>query len=350
MAQHSRHFGTPRPEIIVEAIERFAAALSPSDPFVVGVSDASLAVAISDPTLPDNPIIYVNAAFERLTGYDADDVLGRNCRFLQGPKTDNDDIVQLRTAIAARRRISLDLLNYRHDGSPFWNRLTITPVLGSARELRYFVASQLDVTVEREQVAELEAKQRGLVSENERVNREMLDTQARLDLALQAGQLGTWNYDPTSGKLDASAGCKLIFGFAPAEPFSYDDFIGVLHPDDRARVIQALGETFEVGTPYETEYRITTKAGDRRWVAAYGSRLTRRDGSPLSMAGFVTDISSRKDAGGTPCPARGRTDAPGQEYACDRRRRRQPEPAHRNFAKRRPRYDQRTHCEPRDSP
>ena len=296
MTQHTSQFGSPRPDNVVAAVERFNASLSPNDPFVVGVADASLPVAISDPNLPDNPIIYVNAAFETLTGYDASDVVGRNCRFLQGPNTDNDDIARLRSAIAECRRIAIDLLNYRRDGSPFWNRLRVSPVLDAAGTLRYFIATQLDVTIERDRVAELEAEQRGLLSENARVRREMIDTQARLDLALQAGQLGTWNYDPVTNQLDVSAGFKRIFGAPPNDPLTYDDFVASVHPDDRARVLTAVAETVEVGTPYETEYRIITKAGERRWIAAHGARLTRRDGSPLSMAGFVTDISARKDA------------------------------------------------------
>lgn len=296
MTQHTRQFGTSQPDDVVAAIERFAASLSSSNPFVVGVADASLAVAISDPTLRDNPIIYVNAAFQTLTGYAAAEVVGRNCRFLQGPQTDNDAITRVRTAIADRQLIELDLFNYRKDGSPFWNRLRINPVFGPDGALRYFFASQLDVTLERERVAALEAEQLGLVTENQRVRREMLDAQARLDLALQAGQLGTWNYDPATGQLDVSAGLKRIFGAAPHDSLTYDEFLASVHADDRPRVIQAVAETVEIGTPYEIEYRIVTKAGDRRWIAVYGARLTRRDGSPLSMAGFVTDISARKDA------------------------------------------------------
>ncbi len=296
MTQHAHQLGIPQPGPVVAAVERFAATLSPGDPFVAGIADASLPVAISDPNLPDNPIIYVNPAFERLTRYPASQVLGRNCRFLQGPKTSNEDIARVRTAIAERRHVAVDLLNYRADGSWFWNRLRITPVPGPDGEVRYFFASQLDVTIERERVAELEAEQQGLMSENQRVRREMLDAQARLDLALQAGQLGTWSYEPVSGHLEVSAAVKRLFGVAPADALSYDDFLASIHADDRSRVVQAIAETIEIGTPYEIEYRIATRTGVRRWIGAYGARLTRRDGSPLSMAGFVTDISARKDA------------------------------------------------------
>lgn len=284
------------------AADQFAAGCAKSDPFFVGVADAVLATAISDPTLPDNPIIYVNTAFETLTGYASAEIVGRNCRFLQGPHTASDDIARLRNAIAERRRIALDLLNYRRDGSPFWNRLMVTPVFaGSLQDsspggLRYFFASQLDVTIERDRVVVLEAEQRGLISENARFRREMLDTQARLDLALQAGQLGTWNYDPLGGHLNASAGCKLVFGLTAEEPFTMQQFSNLLYGDDRQRIIDALAETVATGRAYDVEYRILTSTGERRWIGARGVLLTRRDGTPLSVTGFVTDISARKDA------------------------------------------------------
>ncbi len=280
------------------AADRFAAGSDAGDPFFVAVADGMLAMAISDPSLPDNPIIYVNAAFEALTGYAAAEVVGRNCRFLQGPNTDASEIDRLRAAIAERRRVTVDLLNYRRDGSPFWNRLLVTPVFAPAPdgELRYFCASQHDVTIERDRVVVLEAEQRGLLSENARVRREMLDTQARLDLALQAGQLGTFNYDPIGGQLDASAGCKLAFGLAAEDPFSIQDFFDLVHVDDRQRIAAALAETVASSQPYDVEYRIITRAGDRRWIAARGVLLTRRDGSPLSITGFVTNVSARKDA------------------------------------------------------
>ena len=287
--------GTVPPEIQA-AIHQFAAGLSHSDPFVVGVADAMLPMAISDPNLPDNPIVYVNAAFEDLTGYPAADVVGRNCRFLQGPDTGIDEIARLRDGIAARRRTTVDLLNYRRDGSPFWNRLLVTPVMSADGNPRYFFASQLDVTIEHEHVTRLEAEQAGLISENERVRREIRDTQARLELALQAGQLGTWALDPVTHQLDTSVGCRLAFGLDPATAFTLQDFFEFVHPEDRPAVKAALDATASTGIPYELDYRIMTPAGERRWIAARGMLLTRRDGSALSMAGFVTDISARKDA------------------------------------------------------
>src|SRR5664279_5163443 len=85
-------------------------------------------ITIADARLADNPLIYANAGFERLTGYSVADVLGRNCRFLQGAGTDTATVDALRNAIREKLPITVQLLNYRKNGTPFWNRLAITPV------------------------------------------------------------------------------------------------------------------------------------------------------------------------------------------------------------------------------
>ena len=83
-------------------------------------------VTISDASLPDNPIIYANRGFERLTGYSVEDVVGRNCRFLQGVDTDAAAVAEIRESVRGGRECTVQLLNYRKDGTPFWNRLSIT--------------------------------------------------------------------------------------------------------------------------------------------------------------------------------------------------------------------------------
>ena len=106
-------------------------------------------ITIADARLPDNPLIYANAGFERLTGYSAAEVVGRNCRFLQGPGTDPQAVAILRTAIQNRRAVTVTLLNYRRDGTPFWNRLSITPVRNAAGAVTHFIGVQSDVTEEK---------------------------------------------------------------------------------------------------------------------------------------------------------------------------------------------------------
>lgn len=276
------------------AIIAFSRSLDAADPFVAGFHDAVLPMAISDPTLVDNPIIYVNAAFERLTGYDRNEVIGRNCRFLQGPMTSGTDVGHIRDAVARPERIEIDLLNHRKDGTPFWNRLLVAPVFDRNDRLRYFIASQHDVSLERDTLVALETEQRQLEASAAEARAQLADSAARLQFALKAGRLGAWTFDPASQHLDASEGCKIVFGYEPDAAFGYAEFQASLHPEDRGRVLAAIAETIDTGCDYDIEYRVVTPTGDVRWVAIRGELLTRADGTPLSMTGFSTDITERK--------------------------------------------------------
>ncbi|SIO06907.1 PAS domain S-box-containing protein [Rhodovulum sp. ES.010] len=104
--------------------------------------EQEMSVVISDPSLPDNPMIYVSEEFERQTGYTADEAVGRNCRFLQGPDTDPHAVEAIRHALRAQTPFSIDLLNYRKDGSPFVNRLRIRPIFDDQGRLMYFAGAQ----------------------------------------------------------------------------------------------------------------------------------------------------------------------------------------------------------------
>ncbi|RBY88803.1 histidine kinase [Blastococcus sp. TF02A-26] len=101
---------------------------------------------ITDPRQPDDPLIWVNPSFSRITGYEYDEAVGRNCRFLQGPATDPAAVEEIRTALGEQRAITTTLLNYRKDGTAFWNQLSISPVFDGDGELVSFVGVQTDVT------------------------------------------------------------------------------------------------------------------------------------------------------------------------------------------------------------
>lgn len=109
----------------------------------------------------DSILIYVNPAFERLTGYCADDILYQDCRFLQGEAHDQEGLAIIRDAIREGRPCRQVLRNYRKDGSLFWNELSITPVYNDADQLTYYIGIQRDVTAQicaEEKVRELEAE------------------------------------------------------------------------------------------------------------------------------------------------------------------------------------------------
>lgn len=115
------------------------------------VRHARIPLCISDPNLPDNPIVFANAAFLELTGYSEAEVVGRNCRFLQGPETTRESVEAVRNAILAQKVETVEIINYRADGSRFDNALQIGPILDDAGNLVFIFGSQLDVTQKRQQ-------------------------------------------------------------------------------------------------------------------------------------------------------------------------------------------------------
>jgi diguanylate cyclase (GGDEF)-like protein/PAS domain S-box-containing protein len=110
------------------------------------IESCSNGIAITDATVADNPIIYVNPSFERITGYSRDELIGKNCRFLQGSDTDTAAAKQLRIAIEEGRESQVILRNFRKDGTPFWHELSIAPVYNSRRHLTHFIGVQTDIT------------------------------------------------------------------------------------------------------------------------------------------------------------------------------------------------------------
>ncbi len=115
------------------------------------IASTSTGVVITDPHQPDNPILYANLAFTQITGYDVAEVVGKNCRFLSGVDTDPGTLQLLREAIAQQQSITCTLLNYRRDGSCFWNEITVDPVFEDGK-LLYFVAMQRDVTTRQQSI------------------------------------------------------------------------------------------------------------------------------------------------------------------------------------------------------
>jgi PAS domain S-box-containing protein len=132
---------------------------------VRAVDEAPVGITLSDPSLPDNPLVYANEGYATLTGYDLEEVLGRNCRFLQGPDTDKEPVAKMREAISNEEPVSVELLNYREDGTPFWNRVTLAP-LYDGDELTHYMGFQEDVTERKE--AEALARQRADALREER--------------------------------------------------------------------------------------------------------------------------------------------------------------------------------------
>ena len=184
-----------------QAEEALRQAAQENSRLVTAINSAAIGVTISDATQPDNPLIFVNPAFTALTGYRAEDVLGKNCRFLQGRDTDPDTVDKIRQAIKAERSITVELINYHKDGTSFWNELSINPIFDDQGDLTNFVGVQADITsrkqadIERDQLL---AETQILYKERTQAEQTLRENEERLSEALETAKLAYWEFDVAS--------------------------------------------------------------------------------------------------------------------------------------------------------
>jgi PAS domain S-box-containing protein len=160
-------------------IDSFGAEPGRGDPFAAAIRSTPMPMVITDIHKADHPMVFVNEAFETMSGYSCDELIGRDCRFLQGPDTDPDAVRQIHEAIVEQRAIKIDLLNYRKDGSTFWNALHISPVRGETGKVEFFVGSMMEIT------HRVEAQQR-IAEQKAAVETEVTARTADLERALEA--------------------------------------------------------------------------------------------------------------------------------------------------------------------
>jgi sigma-B regulation protein RsbU (phosphoserine phosphatase) len=185
------------------------------------ITAAVTSIVVTDPSLPDNPIVFHNPAFERISGYTAREISGRNCRFLQGPLTDPAMLEEMRAAVRAGRACDVTLVNYRKDGTPFWNHVAISPVHDAGGHLTHFVGVHVDVSKRKEAEHERDL----LMTQQQRI----LDT---LQRALLLNPLETFTGLEVSSQYAAAWEEEALFG---------GDFCDVFHVDDH-RVALVLGD------------------------------------------------------------------------------------------------------------
>ncbi len=259
-------------------------------PVFAAFEKSGLPMLATDPRAPDNPIVYVNEAFCRITGYSPEEAIGRNCRFLQASGTDQNVVAQIREAVSAGRAVSAELLNRRKDGSEFWNHLFITPICSESSELRFFLATQVDVTRAQQSKtvqAALEASKKELDQTNERL---------RLTLTV-AGTGGSWDWDIPNRRFTADARFAALHDLDSTEAargLPTEDFFKAIHPHDRRRIRLAVGGILNGAEIFSKEYRLLASDGSVRWALARGRCHYGADGKPIQFTGVVTDITEQK--------------------------------------------------------
>ncbi len=183
-------------------------------------------VVIADARQKAQPIIYANKAFEQLTGYPLDFVVGRNCRFLQGPDTAPQTRETIRRAVRSGEPCTVEILNYRKDGTSFWNRLSITPVKDDRGEVTHFIGVQSDVTARRRAEDALRATRDDL-------QRALRELERDIDLAARVQRSALPRESP------AVDGFHAAWEFLPCTGLA-GDFFNVLRLDDRRVALYIL--------------------------------------------------------------------------------------------------------------
>lgn len=242
------------------------------------VEASSNGVIISDARLPDNPVVYVNPAFERITGYSREESLGRNCRFLQGEEHDQPGLRELRAALREGRDCRVVLRNYRSDGAPFWNELYVSPVYDAAGTLTHFVGVQNDVT------------------ERRAVEEALREGEERFRTTFEGAAIGIAHVAPDGSWLRVNRKLSEIVGYGREELLG-KTFQDITHPDDLKDDLAAVRRLLAgLADTYSTEKRYIRKDGSVVWIHLTVSLVREPSGKPRYFIAAVEDIGRRRAA------------------------------------------------------
>lgn len=259
-------------------------------PLFAALERSGMAVVITNPRLSDNPIIFVNDAFVQLTGYAAGEACGRNCRFLQGPLTDCQTVAEIGIALRSGLPLDREILNFRKDGSSFWNHLFIMPVLDETGQVAFFLSTQVEINKAQD------ARSITTALENSHRNIDELNARLRATLSL-AGVAGAWEWYIDEARIVADARFALLYGMdadEAARGFAPHIFFSIIHPMDQTRIRLAIGGMLRGAEVFSKEYRLVLADGSIRWVQARGRRYHEDQDRPNRFSGALVDITDQK--------------------------------------------------------
>ncbi|RZI54615.1 MAG: PAS domain S-box protein [Pseudomonas sp.] len=249
------------------------------DPFSAAVRATRTPMLITDPRQDDNPIVFANAAFYQLTGYAAEDVVGRNCRFLQGPATNEDHIAMVREAIRRHEPIEIKLQNYRKDGKSFWNHLHVQPVFERDGKLVYFFASLLVLSSEQERLRYFDDE----LTTNERA----LDALIRSSTEVRYRISADWS------ELHQLNGGDFITDTQGNDRQWLDRYIPA---EDREAVRAEIARATKTKSTYLIEHRVNRVDGSVGWALSRAIPMLDELGEIKEWFGAASDITERKNA------------------------------------------------------
>ena len=224
-------------------------------------------------------ILWVNDAFTSITGYSRTEILGQNCRFMSGPHTDQKTLSNMRLAIKNNTTFSGEILNYRKDGTLFWNELTISPVFEEQGQLTNFISSTRDIT------------------ERKRIDHALRESEFLWKFAIEGSGDGVWDRNLLTNEMHYSRRWKEMLGYTEHDILpTRQEWIDRIHPDDKLLVKTAMQAYLNgEAKSYSTEYRLSCKDDHYKWILARGVVVDyAEEGTPLRMIGTHTDISAFK--------------------------------------------------------
>ncbi|WP_096608360.1 EAL domain-containing protein [Calothrix sp. NIES-2100] len=239
------------------------------------IAASSNGIILTDAKQPDNPIIYVNPAFEAITGYAASEVIGRNCRFLQGSDRDQPALNELRTAIQEQRECHVILRNYRQDGTAFWHELYIAPVFDALGNLTHFIGVQTDIT------AHLQALE--ALKQREEQYRRIVETATE----------GIWVLDEHNQTSFVNQQMAMMLGYTTDEMlgatlFSFMDAEGV-------EIAKTNLERRHQGINEKHDFKFRCKDGSDLWAIVSCAPMFNDQGNYAGVLGMITNISDVYD-------------------------------------------------------
>jgi PAS domain S-box-containing protein len=241
---------------------------------------AAHGLALIDARAADLPIVYVNAEFCALSGYSAAEVVGRGSGFLCGPETDPATEQSFQAALHAGQDYAGELLNYRKDGKPFWNALSVRVLRDANGSVQYFAATCREVTDER------------------RVRERLRASEARLELAMSASELAMWDWNIESGDIYYNDQWQGLLE-APTEELLLRQTLVerlVLPPDDSSVMTELQRHVAGQAPRFEREFDLKLHSGKAKTVVARASVVQRNaEGRALRVIGVWRDVTARKN-------------------------------------------------------
>ncbi|HIK07480.1 MAG TPA: PAS domain S-box protein [Trichormus sp. M33_DOE_039] len=242
------------------------------------IAASSNGIIIADASIPNGPIIYVNPAFERMTGYCAEEVIGQNFRSFHSADINTLGLQELQSVMQTGKGGTIILQNYRKDGSLFWSELNISPVYDHTDRLTHYIGIQTDIT------------------ERQQAETALLISQQRLQYLLSSSPAVIYTCKTTGNfsGLFISENVRTLLGYEAEQFLENPNFwADRIHPEDASKVFANLVDVLEQGQ-YKLEYRFLHQDGTYRWLYDQGKVVWDETGNPIELVGYMADITDRK--------------------------------------------------------